>query len=71
MKNMDRKIAGVPQTYMTEIDFMLGSIEECNSEYLLPILMSHGINPNGGWIDIETVPDDVIVDIYKKIFAEI
>lgn len=58
----------IPEDIMNEIDFMLGSIEECNSEYLLPILKEHGINPDGGWVDIDTVDDDVIIDIYERLF---
>ena len=53
---------------MEEIDFMLGSIEECNSEPLLSILKDHGIDPEGGWIDINTVPEEVIQDIKERLF---
>lgn len=63
-----RKIEGIPDNIVAEIDFMLGSIEVCNSEYMLPILKDHGIYPAGGWIDSDHVSDDVIRDIYKRLF---
>ena len=63
-----RKIEGIPDNIMTEIDFMLGSIEECNSDHMLPILHDHGIDPNGSWLDSDTVPEEVIRDIYERLF---
>ena len=58
----------IPENAMREIDFMLGSIEECNSEYLLPILLKHGIDPDGGFVNINAIDDAVIIDIYKEFF---
>lgn len=58
----------IPDNVMEEIDFMLGDIEECNSDYLLPILHDHGIYPDGSWLFIDDVPDDVILDIYERCF---
>lgn len=52
---------------MEEIDFLLGSIECCNTEPVLSILLKHGIDPDGGWIDIDSVPDEVINDL-KDLF---
>lgn len=51
-----------------EVDFMLGSIEECNAEPMLSILKDHGIYPNGGWIDIDDMPEEVIEDIISRLF---
>lgn len=65
---MIRSVDGIPPGIMNEIDFMFGSIEECNSEYMLPILLEHGIDPDGSWIDIEKVPEDVIIDVYERLF---
>ena len=62
------KVKDIPQNILTEIDFMLGSIEECNSEYMLPILLNHNIDPHGGWLDINDLTDDAIIDIYEKLF---
>ena len=64
----DQKTSDIPEDVMNEIDFMLGSIEECNSEYLLPILLKHDINPDGGFVNINAVDDAVIIDIYKELF---
>ena len=58
----------MPEEIRNEIDFMLGSIEECNSDYLLPILHDHGIYPDGLWVDIANVSNDVILDIYERLF---
>lgn len=55
---------------LKEIEFMLGSIEECNSEPLLSILKKHGIDPDGGWLDIKDVPDEVIQDIMNRLFKK-
>ena len=67
-RNGELNMNNIPEEVMREIDFMLGSIEECNSEWLLPILHANGIYPNGGWVDIDNVPDGVILDIYEKLF---
>lgn len=64
----NQKTSVIPEDVMNEIDFMLGSIEECNSEYLLPILLKHGIDPDGGFVNIDAVDDVVIIDIYKELF---
>ena len=63
-----RKVKGVPDDIMMEIDFMIGSIEECNSDYLLPILKEHGLDPKDMFLFIDSVSDEVIVDIYEKLF---
>lgn len=55
------------QEIIDEIDFMLGSIEECNSQPIITILERYGINPDGGWIDIDAVPKEVIKEIAEII----
>ena len=60
---------GISEDVFNEIDFMLGSIDECSSEYLLPILQKHGIDPHGGFLYMEQVPDDVIKDINETLFV--
>ena len=65
-----RKIPGIPVEALNEIDFMLGSIDECNSNYMLPVLKDHGINPSGGWVDVNTVDDETIIDIYKRLILD-
>lgn len=68
-KNVLRaKRLGINEDVFNEIDFMLGSIEECNSEYLLPILLKHGIDPHGSFLYTERIPDDVIMDINETLF---
>lgn len=67
MSNM-KNVYDIPQDILKEIDFMLGSIEECNSEYMTEILSDHGIYPDGGWIDIDNVSEDVVYDIYERLF---
>ena len=59
----------IPVEAINEIDFMLGSIEEC--KYLIPVLKDHGIDPDGGWVDIDTIDDDVIVDIYDRLLKDV
>lgn len=63
------KRLGIREDVFSEIDFMLGSIEECNSEYLLPILQKHEIDPHGGFLYMDQVPDDVIKDINETLFV--
>ena len=36
------KYTDIPKDVLNEISYMLGSTEECNSEYLKPILERHG-----------------------------
>ena len=58
----------IPQDVLKEISFMFGSTEECNSEYLKPILKRHG------YIDCKFLtinPEDdkeLVLDIYKELF---
>lgn len=59
----------IPEAAYNEIDFMLGSIEECNL-FLSPILKKHGIDPAGSWLDIKDVPEEVIEEIYNQFFKE-
>ena len=63
------KRLGIPEDILSEIDFMLGSIEECNGEYMLPVLKELGMNPEGGWMLIESIPDADIITIYKRLFT--
>ena len=58
----------IPKNVYHEIDFMLGSVEECNSPLMVEALGKHDIHPDGGWIDIETLPDEVIYSIYEDLF---
>lgn len=67
MKNIAKNMSDVPVNVLAEIDFMLGSVEEC--EYLEPILAEYGINPNGGFLFMDRLPDDVILAIYNRLFV--
>ena len=62
------KYADIPQSVLKEISFMLGSIEECNSEYLRPIIEKHGYM-DFDFLLIEPEDDkELVLDIYKKLF---
>lgn len=50
-----------------EIEFLLGSTEECNTT-LLPLLLEHGINPEGGFVNYDTVDKEIIMIIYERLF---
>lgn len=66
---MKRKIEDIPKNVMDEIKFMLGSIEECESDYLNPILIEHGYE---GKRFLEIDPEDDVeltFDIYEKLFV--
>lgn len=57
----------IPEDVITEISYMLGSIEECQSDYLQPILERHGYQ--GDFLIIEPDEDeDLTLDIYKELF---
>lgn len=50
---------------------MLGSTEECQSEYLQPILEKHGYT-GYGFLVIEPSDDkELTLDIYKELFLEV
>lgn len=64
------KFEDIPQNILNEIAFMLGSTEECNSEYLQPILEKHGYT-GYGFLMIEPSEDkELTLDIYKELFSE-
>ena len=62
------KYEDIPKDVLREISFMLGSTEECNSDYLKPIIERHGyvgmdfllINPEDD--------KELTMDIYKELF---
>ena len=61
----------IPEDVLNEIDFMLGSIEECNSDYLEPILKAHGYEVNGSFLGFTPEDDkELTLDIYKTLFVE-
>lgn len=63
------KYNDIPKAVINEISFMLGSIEECQSEYLQPILKAHGYELPEGFLMIEPKDDvDLTIDIYEKLF---
>lgn len=71
MANVITDFASIPGKAINEISFMLGSIEECNSDYLMPILEKHGYSIDGGFLTIE--PDDdkeLSLDIYNTLLAD-
>ena len=58
----------IPQDILNEISFMFGSIEECNSEYLKPIIERHGYV---GFDFLLLEPEDdkeLTLDVYKELF---
>lgn len=62
------KYNDIPQDILNEISFMLGSTEECNSDYLKPIIERHGYT-NFKFLSIK--PEDnkeLTLDIYKELF---
>ena len=62
------KYTDIPQNVLKEISFMLGSIEECNSEYLRPIIERHGYI-DFDFLLIEPKDDkELTLDIYKELF---
>lgn len=59
----------IPQEIIDEINFMLGSHEECQSDYLKPILERHGYSCDS-FLMIEAEDDmDLAMDIYKELFC--
>lgn len=63
------KFKEIPEDIINEISFMLGSIEECQSEYLKPILEAHGYK-DFDFLTIEPEDDkELSIDIYEKLFA--
>ena len=65
---MKTKFENIPQNVMNEIGFMLGSTEECMSDYLNPILIEHGYEGQR-FLTIEPEDDiELIVDIYERLF---
>lgn len=65
---MKTKFESIPQDVMNEIRFMLGSTEECMSDYLNPILIEHGYEGKG-FLVIEPEDDiELVVDIYERLF---
>ena len=66
--NMKTKLESIPSNVMNEIRFMLGSTEECMSDYLNPILIEHGYEGER-FLMIEPEDDiELVVDIYEKLF---
>lgn len=62
------KYNDIPQEALNEIAFMIGSTEECNSEYLKPIIERHGYV---GFDFLLINPEDdkeLTLDIYKELF---
>ena len=62
------KFENIPQNVLNEIAFMFGSTEECQSEYLKPILEKHGYT-GYGFLVIDPIDDkELTLDIYKELF---
>lgn len=62
------KYNDIPQEILNEISFMFGSIEECNSEYLKPIIEKHGYT-GFKFLLIEPKDDkELTLDVYKELF---
>lgn len=62
------KYNDIPKDALKEIAFMLGSTEECNSEYLKPIIEKHGYTDfDFLWISPED-DKELTLDIYKELF---
>ena len=58
----------IPQDVLNEISFMFGSTEECQSEYLKPIIERHGYT-DFNFLLIEPEEDkELTLDIYKELF---
>lgn len=63
------KYEDIPQDVINEIAFMLGSTEECQSDYLKPILEKHGYT-GSGFLVIDPADDkELTLDIYNEFFA--
>lgn len=62
------RFTDIPENVLTEISFMLGSTEECESFYLKPILKRHGYTGEG-FVGIDPEDDEELsVDIYRELF---
>ena len=65
---MKAKFENIPQNVINEIGYMLGSTEECMSDYLNPILIEHGYEGEG-FLLIEPEDDmELALDIYERLF---
>lgn len=63
------KFENIPQNVIEEISFMLGSTEECNSEYLKPIIEKHGYK-DINFLLIDPADDkELTLNIYNELFA--
>ena len=67
---MTDRLNVIPDEVLSEISFMLGSIEECNSDYLKPIIERHGYSlESDGFLMIEPEDDvELTLDIYNTLF---
>ena len=60
----------IPKDILHEIAFMMGNTEECQSEYLQPILERHGYI-GYGFLVIDPEDDkELTLDIYKELFHD-
>ena len=62
------KFENIPQNVLNEIAFMFGSTEECQSEYLKPILEKHGYTGYGFLVIDPIDVKELTLDIYKELF---
>lgn len=62
------KYTDIPKDVLNEISYMLGSTEECNSEYLKPILERHGYKDFIFLLINPEEDEELTLDIYKELF---
>ena len=64
------KFKDIPSEFINEISFILGSIEMCNDEHVMPILARHGYEiEDGSFLGIEPEDDEALaIDIYETLF---
>lgn len=58
----------IPKEVLNEISFMFGSTEECQSEYLKPILERHGYKDFTFLLINPEDDKELTMDVYKELF---
>ena len=58
----------IPQNVIDEIAFMLGSTEECQSDYLKPIIERHGYKDFSFLLIGPEEDKELTIDIYIELF---